>query len=142
MKIGSAAQPTDFSLDVLGRYVCNTFDEAKAASEPPTGGRPFDFIIVGGGTFGSALAEHLWFRSIGRSERVLVLDAGPFLVPEHVQNLPAIRARCRRCCKSSPAAERGLGSCLEREREISRAGFLHWRPLIVLGRLVTKVARC
>ena len=26
------------------------------------GGRPFDFIIVGGGTFGSAIAEHLWFR--------------------------------------------------------------------------------
>ena len=90
MKIGSPAQPTDFSLDVLGRYICNTFDEAKTASEPPSGGRPFDFIIVGGGTFGSALAEHLWFRSIGRSERVLVLDAGPFLVPEHVQNLPAI----------------------------------------------------
>jgi GMC oxidoreductase len=90
MKIGSPAQPTDFSLDVLGRYVCNTFDEAKVASEPSLGGRPFDFIIVGGGTFGSALAEHLWFRSIGRSERVLVLDAGPFLVTEHVQNLPAI----------------------------------------------------
>jgi choline dehydrogenase-like flavoprotein len=106
MNIGSASQPTDFALDVLGRYVCNTFDEALANSDPgyranakdlkgnslaPRGDmRPFDFIIIGGGTFGSALAEHLWFRSSGRSERVLVLEAGPFLLAEHMQNLPSI----------------------------------------------------
>ena len=47
--------------------------------------RPFDFIIIGGGTFGAAMAEHLWFRSTGRSERILVLEAGPFLLPEHMQ---------------------------------------------------------
>ena len=29
---------------------------------------------LSGGTFGSAVAEHLWFRSNGRSERILVLD--------------------------------------------------------------------
>jgi hypothetical protein len=34
MNIGSASQPTDFALDVLGRYVCNTFDEALANSDP------------------------------------------------------------------------------------------------------------
>ena len=52
--------------------------------------RPFDFIIIGGGTFGAAVAEHLWFRSTNRSERILVLEAGPFLLPEHVQNLPML----------------------------------------------------
>ena len=62
-----------------------------AAGLPPRGDmRPFDFIIIGGGTFGAALAEHLWFRSADRSERVLVLEGGPFLLPEHVQNLPVL----------------------------------------------------
>lgn len=100
MNIGSSSQPTDFALDVLGRYVCNTFDEALANSDPvyraganlpPRGDmRPFDFIIIGGGTFGAAMAEHLWFRSTGRSERILVLEGGPFLLVEHMQNLPTL----------------------------------------------------
>ena len=100
MNIGSPTQYTDFTRDVLGRYVGNTFDEAlvtidpnarNAAGLPPRGDlRPFDFIVVGGGTFGTAVAEHLWFRSRNRSERILVLDGGPFLLPEHVQNLPVL----------------------------------------------------
>jgi hypothetical protein len=100
MNIGSPSQSTDFALDVLGRYVCNTFDEALANSDPlyraaarlpPRGDlRPFDYIIIGGGTFGGAIAEHLWFRSTGRSERILVLEGGPFLLAEHVQNLPTL----------------------------------------------------
>lgn len=100
MNIGSASQPTDFSLDVLGRYVCNTFDEALANSDPvyraaaqlpPRGDmRPFDFIIIGGGTFGAVVAEQLMYRSTGRSERILVLEGGPFLLAEHVQNLPML----------------------------------------------------
>src|SRR5436853_5510891 len=100
MKIGLSTPDTDFSRDILGRYVCNTFDEmlvtidpnARAANGLPARGdlRPFDFIIIGGGTFGAALAEHLWFRSTNRSERILVLEGGPFVLPEHVQNLPVL----------------------------------------------------
>src|SRR5436853_7168212 len=100
MKIGLSTPDTDFSRDILGRYVCNTFDEMlvtidsnarAAAGLPPRGDlRPFDFIVIGAGTFGSALAEHLWFRGTSRSERILVLDGGPFLLPEHVQNLPVV----------------------------------------------------
>ncbi|WP_425906748.1 hypothetical protein [Nitrobacter sp. TKz-YC02] len=50
--------------------------------------RPFDFIIVGGGTFGSAIAEHLWFRQkqAGGGLRTLVVEAELFSIPEHVQN--------------------------------------------------------
>ena len=91
---------TTFTRDVLGRYTCNTFDEmivtvdpnARVAAGLPSRGdlRPFDFIIIGGGTFGSAVAEHLWFRSTNRSERILVLEGGPFVLPEHVQNLPVL----------------------------------------------------
>src|SRR5262252_9416254 len=106
MNIGSGSPSTDFALDILGRYVCNTFDEARANSDPayragardvnnnplPQRGdmRPFDFVIIGGGTFGAAVTEHLWFRSTGRSERVLVLEAGPFFLAEHQQNLPTL----------------------------------------------------
>ena len=106
MNIGSVSQPTDFALDVLGRYVCNTFDEALANSDapyrsnasdlkgnplPPRGDmRPFDFIVIGGGTFGGAVAEQLFYRSTGRNERILVLEGGPFLLPEHWQNLPSM----------------------------------------------------
>src|SRR6267143_1127153 len=75
MNIGSPVLGTDFALDALGRYVCNTVDEALANSDPvyraaaqlpPRGDmRPFDFLVIGGGTFGAAVAEQLWFRSTG-----------------------------------------------------------------------------
>jgi hypothetical protein len=34
MSINSTSPATEFSLDVLGRYVCNTFEEALANSDP------------------------------------------------------------------------------------------------------------
>ncbi len=55
-------ESTSFTKDVLGRYVCNTFQEAldstRADLRPDA--RPFDVIIIGGGTFGAALAEQLF----------------------------------------------------------------------------------
>ncbi|WP_206664731.1 GMC family oxidoreductase [Dankookia rubra] len=102
MSIGSPAQGAELGLDILSRYVCNTFDEALANSDPDyrrtkfpqlaSRGdmRPFDFIVVGGGTFGAAVAEHLWFRATGRSERILVLEAGPLLLSGHSQNFPSL----------------------------------------------------
>ena len=46
------AQSTDFSRDALGRYICNGFDEAIQSAQG-AGSRPFDIIIVGGGSFAS-----------------------------------------------------------------------------------------
>ena len=43
---------------------------------------------VGGGTFGCVVAEHLFIADTTRSRRILVLEAGPFVLPEHVQNMP------------------------------------------------------
>lgn len=80
----SRPQPTDFSLDVIGRYVCNGLDEANNSGS-------FDVIVVGGGSFGSALAQHVFFNdSKDRKHRILVLEAGPMVLTEHVQNLPMI----------------------------------------------------
>ena len=72
-------QSTTFSVDALGRFICNSWGEA-------TGSGPFDVIVVGSGMYGGYCAEKVYRRG----KRVLVLEAGPFLVSEHVQNLARI----------------------------------------------------
>lgn len=79
-------EQTSFTRDIQGRYLCNDITEVNAWRTQ--GGRPFDVIVIGGGTFGGAIAEHLWFRQrqSGGGLRTLVVEAGLFTVPEHVQN--------------------------------------------------------
>ncbi|HEY5811608.1 MAG TPA: hypothetical protein VIT23_03025, partial [Terrimicrobiaceae bacterium] len=80
---------TTFTRDVLGRYVCNTLQEALDSTA--NGGNPFDVIVIGGGSFGGVFANRLFnLDSLLRQHRILVLEGGLFLVPEHVQNLPSI----------------------------------------------------
>lgn len=80
---------TTFTRDVFGRYVCNTLQEALDSTTG--GGKPFDVIIIGGGSFGGVFAHRLFqLDSRLKQHRILVLEGGPFLVPEHVQNLPTI----------------------------------------------------
>lgn len=86
MPTSPTPQNTDFTRDVLGRYVCNGFDEASSTFNA----RPFDVIIVGGGSFGPILAQHLLYRDTSRTRRILVLEAGRLVLPEHVQNLPVL----------------------------------------------------
>lgn len=99
MPTSSTPQVTDFSRDVVGRYVCNGLDEALRSTDrslqrsdqrPQIEAREFDFIVLGGGTFGAVLAEHLAFRDRAREHRILVLEAGPLVLGEHVQNLPVL----------------------------------------------------
>jgi hypothetical protein len=86
------AESTTFSLDNMGRLVCNTLQEARDSAGLLVGGRTrdFDTIVVGGGTFGCVVAEHLFIADTTRSRRILVLEAGPFVLPEHVQNIPFV----------------------------------------------------
>lgn len=80
-------QDTLFTFDVVGRYGCNTLDEAvKSTKTAP--GRPFDLIVIGGGSFGAVLASHLFNRDKTLAHRILVLEGGPLVLQEHVQNLP------------------------------------------------------
>ena len=87
-----STEVTAFSKDVLGRYVCNGLDEALATTDTNTrpDARDFDIIVIGGGTFGAAIAQHMFYRDKARNHRILVLEGGPLLLPEHVQNLPLI----------------------------------------------------
>jgi hypothetical protein len=72
----------------MGRFLCNTLPEATDSISEVLHGHthPFDVIIVGGGTFGSVLAERLLALDPTNSRRILILEGGPFLIPEHVQN--------------------------------------------------------
>ena len=81
-------QRTSLSVDGMSRFTCNTWEEILAARQ----GRDFDVVVIGSGMYGSYTAAKLY--EIGRrmgnhkeAPRILVLESGPFLVTEHVQNL-------------------------------------------------------
>jgi choline dehydrogenase-like flavoprotein/Rieske Fe-S protein len=81
-------QRTTFSVDGLARFTCNTWEEILAAQA----GGQFDIVIVGAGMYGAYTAAKLFElgRRMARAEdspRVLVLESGPFLIAEHIQNL-------------------------------------------------------
>ena len=83
-------QQTTFSVDAIGRYICNTWDEVLNAQ----GDHPFDVVIVGSGMYGGYCAAKLF--EFGEAlpaalrPRILVLESGPFLISQHVQNLPRL----------------------------------------------------
>ena len=83
-----AVQRTTLALDVLGRFICNTLDEAinpDRETQPPFDlTADFDAIVIGSGMFGAYCAAQLYRNG----DKVLVLDAGPYLISTHYQNLP------------------------------------------------------
>ncbi|HET7238049.1 MAG TPA: GMC oxidoreductase, partial [Terrimicrobiaceae bacterium] len=97
MASSKTPQYTDFSIDIVGRYMCNGLDEAlqsidknaqRPDGSPQNDARPFNVIIIGGGSFGGVLAQHLLYADKTNSYRILVLEAGRHALPEHFQNLP------------------------------------------------------
>jgi choline dehydrogenase-like flavoprotein len=99
MATSKGPQNTDFTRDVLGRYVCNGLDEALHSTDtgghrpdgsPQNDARPFDVVVIGGGSFGPVFAQHLFFNDRTHSHRILVLEAGPLALTEHVQNYPVL----------------------------------------------------
>src|SRR5215468_2522999 len=78
-------QQTEFSHDMLGRWVCSAWAEVSN-----NGGDPFDIVVIGAGMFGGYIADKLYRRAENIGLRVLLVDAGAFLLPTHVQNLPRL----------------------------------------------------
>src|SRR5947208_2563596 len=79
-------QQTDFGYDVVPRYICNNWQEISAAQGP--GAYPFDAVVIGAGMFGGYWAEKLYRQGAGGALRILLVDAGAFLLQSHIQNLP------------------------------------------------------
>ncbi len=81
-------QNTSFSADALARFTCNTWDEVMRVD----GGRGIDVVVIGSGMYGAYTAAKLFEQGrrmddAERAPRVLVLESGPFLISEHIQNL-------------------------------------------------------
>src|SRR4051794_41972101 len=109
MPTSPTPQYTDFSKDVLGRYVCNGLDEAMRSTSGRPDARPFDIVIIGGGAFGGTLAQHLLYSDKLANHRILVLEAGPFVFAEHVQNLPNLGGVAPRPVTGGPGVPRAEG---------------------------------
>src|SRR5579859_6487217 len=81
-------ESTTFTKDVLGRYICSTWDEATA--DPAV----IDVVVLGGGMYGGYCAAKVYqesrvrFGDARKSLRVLVLEAGPFVLNEHTADVP------------------------------------------------------
>src|SRR5262245_10280787 len=104
----SSPQTTDFSRDILGRYICNGLDEARQSTDTTVrpDARPFDVVILGGGSFGGVLAQHLFAADSAHRHRILVLEAGRLALPEHVQNLPMLGLNAPGPVTSDPGVSR------------------------------------
>jgi hypothetical protein len=85
-------QETTFALDAFSRFVCNTVDEVEDAQRQ--GGFGFDVVVIGSGMYGGFTAAKIYERarreSLEHRPRILVLESGPFLIPEHFQNFTRI----------------------------------------------------
>jgi DNA-binding transcriptional LysR family regulator len=130
------AERTSFTKDIQGRYLCNDIAEVNAWKL--TGGRPFDVIVGGGGTFGAAIAEHVWFRQkqTGGGLRTLVIEAGLFTVSEHVPEM------IRTFGERHPEVELALHQLTVPEQLVAlRDGRIHigiLRPPVSYGDLATE----
>ena len=96
MATSKTAQLTDFSQDILGRYVRNGFDEAMDSMDnnspqphAQSDARLFNAVIIG--CFDGVLAQHLLYADKTNSYPILVLKAGRHSLPKHFQNLPLQR---------------------------------------------------
>jgi choline dehydrogenase-like flavoprotein len=77
-------QDTTFSIDPIGNRICTSWKNVDTANK----NQPFDVVIIGAGMFGGYCAEKLFRRDARKKLRILVLEAGPFFLPTHINNLP------------------------------------------------------
>lgn len=75
---------------ILGDYFCSTVEQIKGDNA-----KSFDVVVIGSGMYGSYIASKLYYwghRKPGsefeKKLKILILEAGPFIVHEHYENLP------------------------------------------------------
>jgi hypothetical protein len=130
-------QDTSFSFDILGRYGCNTIKEALDSLDPQkhSDAVPFHDIVVGGGSFASIVATRLFNLDASAGRRVLVLEAGPLALPEHVQNLPPNFSPPNKSTVGTVWTSRGSPTARCRSIRAFPAFVLHRWSVALLGRL-------
>jgi choline dehydrogenase-like flavoprotein len=84
LKKNKFIQDATFSIDPIGNRICTGWKDVDKANRR----KPFDVVIIGAGMFGGYCAEKLFRRDATEKLRILVLEAGPFFLPTHVNNLP------------------------------------------------------
>ena len=122
-----ASEPTSFTLDNMGRFLCNTLEEALDSAAQTVAGRQrgFDVILSAAERSVPVIAEHFFVADATHSRRIIVLEAGPFVLPEHVQNLPYMGGapKCaRRGSTIPPSATRASSSPWADARSLGAAG--------------------
>ncbi len=114
-------------------FSASTYEGLVAAASPAQqrlvaqyGGRraDFDVVVVGSGMGGGVLADRLAER-VGRTQRILVIEAGSYLFPTHVYNV------CR-FPNAAIAARYGCASFWQQGDANSRH-YLHERPQLAFG---------
>lgn len=125
------SESTSFTLNNLGRFLCNTLREAIDSTHVTVGGRRRDFdVLVIGRDFRIRDGQHLFMHDPTRSRRILVLEAGPFVLPEHVQNMPYMGGSPPAGVVDQPPIPK-----------LQRTNLCNRRPILDLGRLVSSTAR-
>jgi hypothetical protein len=106
MATSKTAQLTDFAQDILGRYICNGFDEAMDSMDNNSPRPP----AQSDARFFGVLAQHLLYAGKTNSYQILVLEAGRHSLPKHFQNLPLQRQPTPRCGNWPRKCSRRLAS--------------------------------
>lgn len=96
--------------------MCNTWEEATA-----NGTRQCDAVAIGPGMFGGYCAEKIFRLGEANGLKVLLLDAGPFLVPTHVQNLPSIGLNVEGAIVRIPQRAQRIYTCPGHTVRLSRS---------------------
>lgn len=86
--------PLPADRDPVAAYYCKTLDQVRE--------RHYDVVVVGGGAVGAAVVHRLLRKAQKNDLRVLLLEKGGFLLPEHVQNLHPRYQRLMRDAVSWP----------------------------------------
>lgn len=65
-------------MNKLDQIYFKTFDQIQGV---------FDYIVIGAGAYGTSFASKI--LELDKEARVLVIEKGNYLIPEHIQNLPS-----------------------------------------------------